>query len=325
MVWSEFGACQHGKPSPPIPSTQARSDAGLLSKTRHTAQPATAAAGAVKAVSVTMQGDHVLSCSTDATVRLWRIPLPGAEQEPAAAAAAQFLGKNAFLAVDCHWSRNAFATAGSQARSSLAPGHRATALAHCALRTARLLGGCSLLHPAPAGWLPAARAPDGAAAAAGAWCTCRAAWGVQLEVWDLSRSAPLSRFQWGVDTLQTVRFNPAEPDLLASTASDRSLVLYDLRSSTPIRKLVMQARPVLAAHAAAPAGHASAGPARCPGAAVSRGCLQTRSNSVAWNPMEAFNLTLANEDCSLYTYDIRKLKSAACVHQVCSSSWAVHT
>ena len=45
-------------------------------------------------------------------------------------------------------------------------------------------------------------------------------------------------------------------------------------------------------------------------------CLQTRSNSVAWNPMEAFNLTLANEDCNLYTYDIRKLKSAACVHQV---------
>ena len=46
--------------------------------------------------------------------------------------------------------------------------------------------------------------------------------------------------------------------------------------------------------------------------------LQTRSNSVAWNPMEAFNLTLANEDCSLYTYDIRKLKSAACVHKVCT-------
>ena len=51
--------------------------------------------------------------------------------------------------------------------------------------------------------------------------------------------------------------------------------------------------------------------------------LQTRSNSVAWNPMEAFNLTLANEDCSLYTYDIRKLKSAACVHKVCG--WRQHS
>ena len=31
--------------------------------------------------------------------------------------------------------------------------------------------------------------------------------------------------------------------------------------------------------------------------------------------MEAFNLTVANEDCCLYTYDIRKLQSAACVHK----------
>jgi hypothetical protein len=44
---------------------------------------------------------------------------------------------------------------------------------------------------------------------------------------------------------------------------------------------------------------------------------QTRSNSIAWNPMEAFNFTCANEDCSLYTYDMRKLETAACVHKVC--------
>ena len=44
--------------------------------------------------------------------------------------------------------------------------------------------------------------------------------------------------------------------------------------------------------------------------------LQTRSNAVAWNPMEAFNLTVANEDCCLYTYDMRKLQSATCVHKV---------
>lgn len=38
---------------------------------------------------------------------------------------------------------------------------------------------------------------------------------------------------------------------------------------------------------------------------------------MAWNPREAFNLTVANEDCCLYTYDIRKLQSAACVHKAC--------
>ena len=43
--------------------------------------------------------------------------------------------------------------------------------------------------------------------------------------------------------------------------------------------------------------------------------LQTRSNALAWNPMEAFNFTVANEDCCLYTYDMRRLDSAACVHQ----------
>ena len=43
---------------------------------------------------------------------------------------------------------------------------------------------------------------------------------------------------------------------------------------------------------------------------------QTRANSVAWNPMEAFNFTAASEDCNLYSYDMRNLSSATCVHQV---------
>ena len=61
-----------------------------------------------------------------------------------------------------------------------------------------------------------------------------------MDLWDHARSEPVSTFQWGSDTVVSVRFNPAEPDLLASTASDRSLALYDLRSSTPVRKLIMQ-------------------------------------------------------------------------------------
>ncbi len=42
---------------------------------------------------------------------------------------------------------------------------------------------------------------------------------------------------------------------------------------------------------------------------------QTRCNAVAWNPMEAFNFTVANEDCNLYTYDMRKLSIASCLHK----------
>lgn len=31
--------------------------------------------------------------------------------------------------------------------------------------------------------------------------------------------------------------------------------------------------------------------------------------------MEAFNFTVANDDCCLYSYDMRKLSSAVCVHK----------
>lgn len=74
----------------------------------------------------------------------------------------------------------------------------------------------------------------------------------------------------------------AESDIFATTGSDRSIALYDLRSGSAIRKVVMQ----------------------------------TKSNAVAWNPMEAFNFVAASEDCNLYSYDMRKLGTATCVHQV---------
>ena len=35
--------------------------------------------------------------------------------------------------------------------------------------------------------------------------------------------------------------------------------------------------------------------------------------------MEPMNLTLASEDCNLYTYDMRRLQSALCVHKVLCS------
>lgn len=74
----------------------------------------------------------------------------------------------------------------------------------------------------------------------------------------------------------------AESQIFATSGSDRSVALYDLRSSTPIRKIVMQ----------------------------------TACNSIAWNPMEPLNFVAANEDCNLYSYDMRKLTGATCVHEV---------
>lgn len=105
--------------------------------------------------------------------------------------------------------------------------------------------------------------------------------GAQLDIWDHSRSQPVNSFEWGVDTVVSVRFSPVEPNLLATSGSDRSIAIYDLRLSTPARKIIMR----------------------------------TKTNSIAWNPMEAFNFTAANEDGNCYSYDARKLSEARCVHQ----------
>jgi len=104
--------------------------------------------------------------------------------------------------------------------------------------------------------------------------------GDTVDVWDYNRSAPLSSFEWGCERVIASRFNPAEPCLIASTAVDRSIGLYDLRGNTPIRKVM----------------------------------LKMRSNAVAWNPMQPLNFTVANEDCNLYTFDMRKLTVATGRH-----------
>ncbi|KAF6252435.1 WD40-repeat-containing domain protein [Scenedesmus sp. NREL 46B-D3] len=175
--------------------------------------------GAVRGITFAPDGETCVSCSTDCSVRLWKVPFAPLEPGPVEAEEAavfEFQGRNAFRAIDHHWRDTLFATAGAA-----------------------------------------------------------------VEVWSHERSEPVNTFSWGADSVLSVKFNPAESDVFASTGGDRSIALYDLRSARPIRKLVMQ----------------------------------TRSNAVAWNPMEAFNFTAASEDCNLYTYDMRKLQSAACVHK----------
>ncbi|XP_042489115.1 DDB1- and CUL4-associated factor 13-like isoform X2 [Macadamia integrifolia] len=95
------------------------------------------------------------------------------------------------------------------------------------------------------------------------------------------RSQPVNSFEWGKDSVISVRFNPGEPNVLATSASDRSITLYDLRMSSPARKLIMK----------------------------------MKTNSISWNPMEPMNFTSANEDCNCYSYDSRKLNEAKCVHK----------
>jgi WD repeat and SOF domain-containing protein 1 len=101
-----------------------------------------------------------------------------------------------------------------------------------------------------------------------------------IAVYDLNRpnSAPTQTLAWptNVDSITSIAFNQTETSLLASTGSDRSLVLYDLRTNTPLHRSVMT----------------------------------MTSNAVCWNPMEAFNFAVANEDHNIYIFDSRNLSRA---------------
>ncbi|KAM9805650.1 DDB1- and CUL4-associated factor 13 [Syngnathus typhle] len=110
----------------------------------------------------------------------------------------------------------------------------------------------------------------------GVFATC----GQQVDIWDEQRSTPIRSFTWGVDSFSSVHFNPVETELLASCASDRSIILYDMREAAPLKKVIMT----------------------------------MRSNTLCWNPMEAYYFTACNEDYNLYTYDMRRLDKPIMVH-----------
>ncbi len=105
--------------------------------------------------------------------------------------------------------------------------------------------------------------------------------GEVVSVWDSTRTDPVHSYKWGADSVLSVAFNPAENCLMTSTGSDRSVCLYDLRASVPMRKFM----------------------------------LSMKSNKVAWNPMEPFHFVLANEDHNLYTFDMRNLSQSLMIHK----------
>ncbi|KAJ1674316.1 Protein sof1 [Spiromyces aspiralis] len=101
-----------------------------------------------------------------------------------------------------------------------------------------------------------------------------------VEIWDVNRSQPLTTMEWGADTVNTVRMNQTETNVLASCGTDRTVILYDLRTDSPIVKVVMA----------------------------------LRTNAISWNPMEAFifaAVSIANEDHNCYIFDMRRMNHAA--------------
>ncbi|TEA24671.1 hypothetical protein DBR06_SOUSAS6310038 [Sousa chinensis] len=104
--------------------------------------------------------------------------------------------------------------------------------------------------------------------------------GQQVDIWDEQRTSPICSMTWGFDSISSVKFNPIETFLLGSCASDRNIVLYDMRQATPLKKVI----------------------------------LDMRTNTICWNPMEAFIFTAANEDYNLYTFDMRALDTPVMIH-----------
>jgi DDB1- and CUL4-associated factor 13 len=105
--------------------------------------------------------------------------------------------------------------------------------------------------------------------------------GDNVELWDSERSKSVSSLSWGADAVSAVRFNKTETSIVASAGSDRSIVIYDLRTSSPVQKLVST----------------------------------LATNCIAWNPMEAFNFAAGNEDHNIYLYDMRKLSRSLNVYK----------
>ncbi|KAL6450772.1 SOF1 Protein SOF1 [Candida maltosa Xu316] len=100
--------------------------------------------------------------------------------------------------------------------------------------------------------------------------------GAAIQLWDINRSKHISNLNWGCDNVNTVKFNQSETNIIASTGSDNSIVLYDIRTNTPVHKTV----------------------------------TSLRNNALCFNPMEPFNFASACDDTNAYYWDMRKMAKA---------------
>lgn len=97
--------------------------------------------------------------------------------------------------------------------------------------------------------------------------------GAEINLWDINRNKPISNLSWGADNITSVKFNKTETSIFASSGSDNSLILYDIRTNSPTQKIK----------------------------------TSMRNNAISWNPMEAFIFATANEDQNSYLWDMRYL------------------
>ena len=105
--------------------------------------------------------------------------------------------------------------------------------------------------------------------------------GQVVQVWSYQRTKPIYQLEWNVDSILKAKYNPSDPNLLAASCSDRSLLLYDLRGETPVQKIT----------------------------------LANKSMALCFNPLEPMNLTAGNDDGNCYSFDLRRMDRARLIHK----------
>ncbi|KAB5588880.1 U3 small nucleolar RNA associated protein [Ceratobasidium theobromae] len=98
-----------------------------------------------------------------------------------------------------------------------------------------------------------------------------------------SRSEPISNltFPTSNETITALKFNLSESSILATTGTDRTMTLYDIRTGKAERRLVME----------------------------------MRANALSWCPTFPTTVLLASEDHNLYTFDVRSLSNPTQIYK----------
>jgi len=99
--------------------------------------------------------------------------------------------------------------------------------------------------------------------------------GRSIVLWDLETFTPVQKIYSEDISVSCAKFNPLEHNIILSSASDRSIMVHDLRLHLPIKKIFMD----------------------------------MRSNDIIWSPKNPWEFTVANEDSNLYSFDLRSISN----------------
>lgn len=105
-----------------------------------------------------------------------------------------------------------------------------------------------------------------------------------IQIWSCNHTKPIMTFAnvWGShDTINKVKYNPSERNIIAHCSVDRGIGIHDTRTSVSLKKSI----------------------------------LKMNSNDICWNPMEPMIFVVGNEDYNSYTFDMRYLNSPLCIYK----------